>query len=248
MKFWEGGWASNYEAHMESNHQNFYSSQESRLLKDFDRVIHQIKGEITSRYGVEQTDELIHASREEYRRLIPDLPFVGGKQPLTQFVITTGWCLALHRALQGKTKGPQESGELFFELSKRYMEQVPGLVRRYLGTSMFTKRYQQKLQERAQESQLHPLSRGYIFAHIQGDGKTFDFGVDYHRCATLNFLREQGAAEIAPYLCALDYYSSEMLGWGLTRTSTLAEGGKVCDFRFKKGGPTRIISTVVEFH
>jgi len=217
-------------------------------MKDFDRVIKQLRGEITSRFGAEQTEALIRSSREEYHLLIPDLPYVGGKQPLTQFVITTGWCLALHRALQGKTKGPQESGEFFFELSKQYMEQVPSLVRRYLGASMFTKRYQKKLQERALESQLHPLPRGYIFARIEGDGKTFDFGVDYHRCATLNFLREQGAEEIAPYVCALDYFSSEMLGWGLTRTSTLAEGGQVCDFRFKKGGPTRITSTVVEFH
>jgi hypothetical protein len=63
----------------------------------------------------------------------------------------------------------------------------------------------------------------------------------------LNFLREQGADEIAPYLCALDQISSEKLGWGLIRTSTLAEGGKVCDFRFKKGGPTRISSSVVDF-
>jgi hypothetical protein len=29
-----------------------------------------------------------------------------------------------------------------------------------------------------------------------------------------------------------------MLGWGLRRTMTLAEGGERCDFRFKKGGET----------
>ncbi|OGN94699.1 MAG: hypothetical protein A2Z71_10050 [Chloroflexi bacterium RBG_13_50_21] len=231
---------------MESNFQNFYSRQESRLLKDFDRIIHQIKGEIISRFGVEQTDELIHVSRDEYRRLIPDLPFVGGRQPFTQFVITTGWCLALHRALGGKATSARESGELFFELARQYINQVPALVRRYLGTSMFTQRYQRKLRERALESQQHPLPRGYIFSYIEGEKENYDFGVDYHRCATLNFLREQGAVEIAPYLCALDQYSSDLLGWGLVRTTTLAEGGEVCDFRFKKGGPTRIRSTVLE--
>lgn len=110
---------------------------------------------------------------------------------------------------------------------------------------MFTQRYQRKLREVALKTQQHPLPRGYIFSHVEGDGVNFDFGVDYHRCATLNFLREQGAEEIAPYLCALDHLSSELLGWGLRRTSTLAEGGGVCDFRFKKGGPTQIHSTVL---
>jgi hypothetical protein len=30
------------------------------------------------------------------------------------------------------------------------------------------------------------------------------------------------------------------LGWGLTRTVTLAEGAERCDFRFKKGGETKV--------
>jgi len=37
-----------------------------------------------------------------------------------------------------------------------------------------------------------------------------------------------------------DILSSELLGWGLKRTMTLAEGAERCDFRFKKGGETRV--------
>jgi hypothetical protein len=225
---------------------DFYTSQTTKLLKDFDRVVKQVKVEITLRYGIEITEIIVSKANEEFRQLLPELPYVGGKQPLTQFVVTTGWCLALHRAMEGYTTNTRESGELFFQLSKKYLEQVPGIARRILGTSIFTERYQRKLREHAKESQQQPLPRGYIFSHVAGDGVNFDFGVDYHRCATLNFLREQGGEEIAPYLCALDHLSSEMLGWGLTRTKTLAEGGDVCDFRFKKGGQTRISSTVLE--
>jgi hypothetical protein len=233
---------------MELEYQDFYTLQEARLLKDFDRVMKQLRGEVTSRYGAENAQQMIHFAREEYRRILPALPYVGGKQPLTQFVITTGWCLALHRAMEGSTASARESGQLFFELSRQYIKQVPGILRRYLGASMFSQRYQRKLRERSMESQLQPLPRGYIFSYVAGDGENFDFGVDYHRCATLNFLREQGAEELAPYLCALDQFSSELLGWGLTRTTTLAEGGVVCDFRFKQGGPTRINSTVLELN
>lgn len=231
---------------MQESHQDFYTRQETKLLKDFDRVVKHMKAEIASRYGAQQAAEVLRAARQEYQRMLPDLPYVGGRQPFTQFVITSAWWLAVYRGLQGKSSDVRESGEMFFELSRRYMQQVPGLVRRYLGKSMFTKKYQQRLKERALESQQCLLPRGYIFSYIESDGVNFDFGVDYHRCATLNFLREQGAEAIAPYLCALDQFSSEMLGWGLIRTTTLAEGGEVCDFRFKQGGPTRLRSTVLK--
>ena len=58
--------------------------------------------------------------------------------------------------------------------------------------------------------------------------------------ANVKFLRAQGAMKLAPYVCAVDKIASEMLGWGLTRTMTLAEGCEKCDFRFKKGGRTSV--------
>ena len=79
---------------------------------------------------------------------------------------------------------------------------------------------------------------------IEGDGVTFDYGVDYIECASCKFLTQQGAPEIAPYLCPVGILFSEALGWGLTRTTTLAEGAEVCDFRFKKGGPTNVVVPV----
>jgi hypothetical protein len=98
---------------------------------------------------------------------------------------------------------------------------------------------------RAQESQERRYSGGYVFRYVPGDGVTFDYGVDYLECASCKFLAAQGAAELAPYLCTPDHIYSEMFGWGPVRTTTLAEGGACCDFRFKRGGPTRIASSVM---
>lgn len=66
-------------------------------------------------------------------------------------------------------------------------------------------------------------------------------GIDYIECASCKLLNEQGATELGPYVCAVDKVASEMLGWGLRRTMTLAEGGERCDFRFKKGGETHVV-------
>jgi hypothetical protein len=68
--------------------------------------------------------------------------------------------------------------------------------------------------------------------------------VDYTGCSIYEFLKEQGAQEFAPYVCLTDVAMSDTFGWGLIRTMTLADGYDRCDFRFKKGGPTKISSKV----
>ena len=225
----------------------FYTRQASRLLKDFDRVVRLVETPISSRYGNERAPLMIQAARDEFRRLLPVLPYVGGEQPFTQFVIASGWFLALCRAMQAQGAGMEEIGQTAFQLSRTYLERVPGFARRFLGYMSFTPRYLRKLQRRAAESQAHPFPRGYVYSFIPGDGVDFDYGVDYHQCATWTLYQEQGATQLIPYLCACDFLYSEMLGWGLTRTTTLGEGGDRCDFRFKRGGPTRIKSTVIDF-
>lgn len=74
--------------------------------------------------------------------------------------------------------------------------------------------------------------------YVEGDSQTFDYGVDYIECASCKFLEAQDASELGPYVCAVDKVASVMLGWGLRRTKTLAEGDEKCDFRFKRGGNT----------
>jgi hypothetical protein len=104
----------------------------------------------------------------------------------------------------------------------------------------WSRRYLRRLRERAAESQARRYPGDYVYTFVEGDGLTFDYGVDYAECATVKFLNAQGAPELAPYLCAADILYSQALGWGLQRTTTLAEGGDRCDFRFKRGGETRL--------
>jgi hypothetical protein len=227
--------------------EGFYTRQESRLLKDFDLVVKQVQPPITLRYGSERAAYMVKQAREEYLHLLPELPYVGGEQPFTQFVIASGWFLALYRVMRAQGADIHEIGETTFLLSRTYLEHVPGFARRLLGYMTFSPRYLRKLERRAAESREHPYPRGYVFTYVPGDGINFDFGVDYHQCATWTLYQEQGATELTPYLCACDYLYSEMLGWGLIRTTTLGEGGDRCDFRFKRGGPTLVKSTVMDY-
>jgi L-2-amino-thiazoline-4-carboxylic acid hydrolase len=231
---------------MQTESRNFYTSKANTLLSDFDRLVKTVKKPLIARYGERLAEDLLLKARQEYRSVLSILPDVGGEQPFTQFVIASGWFLAFYRVMQAEGASVQEAGELAFLLSKTYLEKVPGFARKLLGYMTFSPRYLRKLARRAELSQTNPYPRGYVYSFIAGDGVNFDYGVDYHQCATWTLFQEQGAAKLTPYLCACDYLYSRLLGWGLTRTTTLSEGGQVCDFRFKRGGPTRIRSTVLK--
>jgi hypothetical protein len=70
--------------------------------------------------------------------------------------------------------------------------------------------------------------------------------VDIIVCGHYSFLKAQGAEEFAPYVCLSDMALGDALGWGLSRTQTIADGCESCDFRFKKGSETKITSKIPE--
>jgi hypothetical protein len=108
-----------------------------------------------------------------------------------------------------------------------------------MGYLWFSPLFLRRVRKRAAESQQRQYPGGYVFTCIEGDSRDFDWGIDYTECSSCKLLKAQDAMDLAPYVCAVDKVSSELLGWGLTRTMTLAEGFDKCDFRFKKGGETR---------
>jgi len=74
-----------------------------------------------------------------------------------------------------------------------------------------------------------------VFDIIEGDGQTFEFGVDYTECGIVKYLTQQAAAELAPYLCWLDYPMCSAMKVKLVRTETIAQGCERCNFRFAHG-------------
>ncbi len=82
--------------------------------------------------------------------------------------------------------------------------------------------------------------------YLIGEGNEFDFGVNYLQCGNHTFVKRHGGEEFAPYVCMSDIALSDAMGWGLTRTQTLADGCHHCDFRLKKGAATQISSRTPE--
>ena len=217
-----------------------YAPQKSRFLKDFDRMAACVRRVLISRYGEEQAKALVSESRREYEALIPQIPYIGEKSHMLIFLLPTSRWLAVYRALQKRGATVEVAGRLIYEMMEAETKAIPGPVRLLMGWLWFSSLFLRRVRKRAAESHRRQHPGAYVYDYVEGNGRDFDWGIDYLECSSCKLLKAQNAMELAPYVCAVDRVTSELLGWGLTRTMTLAEGFDKCDFRFKKGGQTRL--------
>lgn len=226
---------------MASQRTGYYLPQKHQLLKKFDKTAGKVREVFVSRYGGDMADKLIADARHEYKLIIPDIPYVDGPPALNVFLRMAALELALYKAMKRRKKGVDEIWEVCHDAIKLWAESIPdfmkSLIRLFMYSS-FTKKRAEKIARKTQEK---PMG-DFVMRYVEGDGVSFDWGVDYLGCSILNFVRDQDAEEFAPYVCMTDIPLSDAMGWGLIRTETLADGCSRCDFRFKKGGATRVSS------
>lgn len=222
---------------METDH---YTSKKDKLLKEFDHVVGRVKKVLVHRYGEQFAEEVMKETRREYETLIPKLPFIGKKNSLEFNLVSSAWYLALYRVLKARGKSLDEIGQVSYEMYDSWFDSVPSILACLMGRWRFSWYYMRKLKRDASESQKKTYTADFVYTIIPGDGKSFDWGVDYHECAISKFYKDQGAEEFLPYLCPMDGVISDRCGLGLVREKTLSEGFDRCEFRFKRGGETRV--------
>ena len=216
---------------------SYYVSQRDKLLKGLDGFARLIRPELAVRYGEQTATRLHQDALAEYETLLLQFPYIGGKEnPLTTNLVQAGYVLALYRALQAYGGTVEEAGELSHLAMTRKLHQIPAFLRHWMARRKFTPRNIQTMKQRAQISQQRRYPGDWVFEVIEGDGQTFDVGMDYTECGIEKFMRRQGAANLTPYLCNLDYVTFGATGLGLVRTKTLGWGCDCCDFRIRRNG------------
>ena len=226
---------------------DYYQSRKSKMLKEFDKTANLVRNYVVSCYGADFADNLHRDARQEYEALIPLIPHIEERRgaALNSFLLITAQELALYKTMKKQGKTAAEAWEICHEALKLRMAKVPKIKRWLFGNMVYSGMLKRRLQKLTEMGR--PLGFGdFEIRYIAGDGKDFDIGMDYIKCGNYNFVLGQGAEEFAPYVCMSDIALSNAMGWGLIRTETLADGCQRCDFRFKKGGQTRISSRTPE--
>jgi hypothetical protein len=218
-----------------------YSLQIKRLTREFDKSLHRVLPFLAAWLGEEDSRRLIQEAKNEYEELIPRIPDIGRNNPLILVFRPTPQYLAIYRAMKSLGYSIEDAGYLVFVTGSESIEAIPGIARKVVGRLWFSSWFKNRLSRRAVDSQLRQYPGNFVLNYIEGDSQEFDYGIDYFECASCKFLEAEDALELVPYVCAVDKPASDLLGWGLTRTMTLAEGSSKCDFRFKKEGKTNIV-------
>ncbi len=215
------------------------SRQMEKLVGKFGRYLQRSGDVLVDRYGAETAAVMRGEMLDEYRRLIPDVPYIGGRRNIYSHALALApRALAMYRVVVRHGGSLEDSGELLHRLFRAQMERIPKVIRHWVGRQRFGRLRKRKVEKAARRSQARRYPGDFVFERIEGDGKTFDFGVDITECGALKFLETQGAEELCPYGCDIDYVAAEAMGFGLRRTKTLAWGCDRCDFRLSKHGTT----------
>lgn len=219
---------------------DYYLTQKPKILQRFESFASFGQQVLASYYGDELADVIIGEVRQEVERLVPKLPYIGGrKNRLTQNLIGTLYSLALYKTLKARGEPVDRIAKINHQINATYLSSLShtrvSIMRFLISTPPVQKLGQVLLKKRAAESQQRRYPGDFVFSYVEGDGEEFDFGIDYTECAIVKFFRAQGANEFTRYVCLYDFLNSQLTGTGLIRTKTLAEGADKCDFRFKIG-------------
>lgn len=200
----------------------------------FARFVYRNTGSLADRFGASDAALMSREMLNEYRSLIPQVPYIGGRRnQLSSALGGSARALAVYRVVLRHGGCAQDAGEVLHLYVRNMVSRIPRPLRaRMLGHR------RARVEKLARWTQQRRYPGDWVGQVIDGAGQPFDFGIDYTECGIVKFLHAQGADELAPYLCDLDHLTAEAAGEGLTRTKTLAWGCDRCDFRFTNPGKT----------
>ncbi len=216
----------------------YYIRKKPELLDKFEADVKTWRPFLLKQYGEIQAYKILLEAHQEFENLILQIPYIGGDENnLTKNLVDSVRYLALYKVMKNYEKTVEEIGKIIHD---GYLVKIRGLQPPIPSSKRLTP---EQLLERnkngAARSQERRYPGDYVYTFVTGDGKNFDNGYDFTECASLKFYHAQGADELLPYYCYLDFVAAEVRGFGFTRTMNLHEGHEKCNHRFKNGGKTK---------
>ena len=245
-----GGRLRNYRPeHDASNPEGRTMEAESWYLENKPKIMRQVRfalphyrKHLADAYGKAEGEAIARETLQRFEALLPDLPYIGGDEnPNTRPLYMTAAWLAMYRALQARGASVEEAARLIYLGSASFFNSFPTRwLLRWQGRRMADRRFRDQRRHAATISQERRYPDDWVFDFVEGDGRDFVSGVDYTECGAVKYLAREGAPELLPYLCWIDYPLFAAMHLRLDRTETLAQGGQKCDFRTSRGKPVQV--------
>ena len=222
--------------------ENWYLENKPKIMRQVRFTLRHFRKEFAKAFGKEEGEAIASETMQRFEALLPDIPYIGGNEnPLTQNLYLTAAMLAMYRSLQKRGASVEEAARLIYLGAASFFNSFPTRwLMRWQGRRMFGRKRLDQRRHAAAISQEHRHPDDWVFEVVEGDGQDFAFGVDYTECGIVKYLAREGAPELAPYLCWLDYPQFAAMHLRLDRSETIAQGGQRCDFRLSRGKPVQV--------
>lgn len=222
---------------------NYWYVRHKRRIMLMERFFFRHYRKVLSKsYGESSADVIAGDALQRLEALLPDLPYIGGREnDNTPSLYMAAASLGLYRALKARGATVDEAARVLYLGAESLFLSFPiRWLMRWQGRSLFGPKSLKQLRGAAALSQHRRYPYDWVFEVVAGDGQDFDLGIDYHECGIVKLFQREGAPELAPYGCWLDYPMFAALALRLERTETLAQGGQRCDFRVSRGEPVQV--------
>jgi hypothetical protein len=218
---------------------NYYLDNKKKIVKDVQQITPHMEKICDDRYGKQAAEIIIRQTLSGFDSLLTDLPYIGGdSNELTANLYQAAASLAFYQGMLTHEKTLEETGEILYRSIEAWMAAIP--MNALSGRVSASKNSLDDMKAGAEESQKRTYPEDWVYSFVEGDGKNFDYGIDYTECGICKYLKSKKAEELTPYLCLLDFPISQAMNTGLIRTTTLARGDRCCDFRYHMGAACRM--------
>jgi hypothetical protein len=222
--------------------ENWYLANKPRIMRQMRFALRHYRKHLVAAYGKTEGEAIASETMQGFEALLPDLPYIGGDEnTLTSSLYLTAAALAMYRSLQARGASVEEAGRLIYLGAESFVNSIPTRwLMRWQARRMFGRTFLDQRRQAAAISQRRRYPDDWVFEFVEGDGQSFAFGADYTECGIVKYLAREGAPELAPYLCWIDYAQFAAMHLRLDRTETIAQGGQRCDFRISRGKPAQV--------
>ncbi len=150
-----------------------------------------------------------------------------GKSRLVSSYIMASYYIALNRSTG---KSAEENFEIFRDglCASKLFRKALGNAESYLDPKKMEGRLKW-----SEESHKRLYENDWVVDILPGNGE-YDLGYDYLECGACKLCKDEGCPEITRYICRMDFVLADIMDMKLVRTGTIAEGAKLCDFRYSK--------------
>jgi hypothetical protein len=214
-----------------------YEARRPGLLRGFDRLSRRLIPLLAERYGPEFAEETVDDARREFERLIPDLPYIGGRRNVfSPILVVTGWMIALHRAMAVRGRPLEEVVRICVEVSDGFLRSFPESLLRLLGRLALTRPVKSFLKRQANRSRERRYPGDFVYSVVEGPDD--EVALVFEECAVNKFFDAQSVPELKPYCNFFDVTYSRLMHMGLDAHETIGLGCDRCALRFRHGRET----------